>query len=286
MPMPTPPVAVRRWPLIPRAIVRRAPIDRYLYWSGRRIDQIAADNGLTFDGARHLVLKTPAVAGFQAELDQASRTVTRAKVAGRLERALAGAVVDDLALAELGTARFVRGAGTLVAAEFVGTPARVAATILHTRIQSPNSGRVDVCLFGSMDNLAGFQQADAVPAGWSSSAWYAIEELLASRGKKNTSQWDDEQSRSFEALKIALNQGARGRESEHAGRPHTRGYTLGHTGPAQWLAEIYTDVVLDPDRWTLDGVFEGTERIMIGAPVWVRARQVTRYRGRRRLFAA
>lgn len=251
-------------------------VDRYLYWSARRAERIAGDNGLDLQRAQHVVLKTPSVAGFQAELGAERRTATRAGIAERLERKLSGAITEDLAAAEVGTVFFARGTGILVASEFAGT----RHVVLHTRVQPPGTDRVDLCLFGSMDNLAGFQQADALQAGWSSSAWYAIEELLASRGRKNTSQWDDEQSRSFEALKIALTQGSTGGAAPRAAQPRVRGFTLGHTGEAQWLAEIYTDVVLDPSRWHLDGVFEGTQRIMVGAPVWVRARHFTRYSGR------
>lgn len=253
-------------------------VDRYLYWSGRRVEQIATDNDICLNRARHLVIKTPAVAGFQAELGLDERTATRAKMARRLDRALGAAVVQDFSLAPPGHVGFARGYGSVSAAEYSGSVGKTPGTVLHTRIETATSGRVDVCLFGSMDNLAGFQRADAVPAGWSSSAWYAINELLASRGRKNTSQWDTEPDRSLEALKVALEQG-KGRGS--TGSARTRGYTLGHTGPAQWLAEIYTDVVLDSDwRRELDGVLEGTERIMVGAPVWIRARHYTRYSGR------
>jgi hypothetical protein len=40
--------------------------------------------------------------------------------------------------------------------------------------------------------------------GWTSSAWYAIEELLFSHGTKNTSEWDDDESIAVAAMQIAL----------------------------------------------------------------------------------
>jgi hypothetical protein len=142
---------------------------------------------------------------------------------------------------------------------------------------------VDVCLFGSMDNFSGYiQKADFNAAGWTSSAWYAIEELLATRGRANTSQWDDEESRAVEALKIATGQGITGHISDHKDRPWTRGFTVGCADDADWFAEVYVDVLLDKDRWDFDedDPEYGAERIIIGAPLWIRtalSRPVTLY---------
>lgn len=68
--------------------------------------------------------------------------------------------------------------------------------------------RVGVCLFGSLDNMADWAGArDDFPAGWSSSAWYAIADLLRSRGVVKRSQWDDDEQLSVEVLKVATEQG-------------------------------------------------------------------------------
>ena len=58
---------------------------------------------------------------------------------------------------------------------------------------------------------------------------------------------------------------------DHAARPWTRGYALGHAPQCEWLAEIFTDVVLDPARWNFraDDPLHGASRILVGAPVWV-----------------
>lgn len=104
-----------------------------------------------------------------------------------------------------------------------------------------------------MDNVDGFRRGDAVEAGWSSSAEPAIWELLDSSGTRNTSQWDDDQSRAVEALRIALCQGMTGHFAEHAGRPETRGFTLGRSSSCTYLAEVFTDVTLTPrdGTWAL-----------------------------------
>lgn len=75
---------------------------------------------------------------------------------------------------------------------------------MHIRKVNSLGRRVDICLFGGMSNFSGYiQKADCNPSGWTSSAWYAIDELLQTRGQENTSQWDHEESRAVEALKIA-----------------------------------------------------------------------------------
>jgi hypothetical protein len=144
---------------------------------------------------------------------------------------------------------------------------------MHVRKVNSLGHRADICLFGSMSNFTGYiQKADCNPSGWTSSAWYAIDELLQTRGQQNTSQWDDEESRAVEALKIADGQGITGHVGEHKDRPWTRGFTIGSADDAEWLAEIYVDVELTKDRWDFSPVEPeyGAERILIGAPIWIR----------------
>jgi hypothetical protein len=105
-----------------------------------------------------------------------------------------------------------------------------------------------------------------------------------SHGKENTSQWDDDQSRAVEALKIAMGQGITIHEKQHKNQPWTRGFTIGCAEDATWFAEIYVDVELDKDRWKFDKneLEYGAERILIGAPLWIRtasSRPVTLYHG-------
>lgn len=119
-----------------------------------------------------------------------------------------------------------------------------------------------------MDNFPHYLRAAPSPKeGWTSSAWLAIEELLASRGAVNTSQWDDDESISVEALGIALHQGETGHTRDHAGKPWTRGLTIGSSDDAEWFAEIFKDVALTKDRWRLE---DPADRILVGAPLWIR----------------
>ncbi|WP_441172086.1 hypothetical protein [Micromonospora palomenae] len=66
-------------------------------------------------------------------------------------------------------------------------------------------------------------------------------------------------------MKIAFDQGFTQESREAPGEPWRRGYTFGDAVDAEWFAEIYSDVVLDKDRWSLR---EPVDRILVGAPLW------------------
>lgn len=254
-------------------------LGRYVYWSARRIEAFASENGIALGDGAGYVVKTPGLSALpQVEWNIPGRTRTRLEIARSVEDAVGHLVPGDFD-AVAPPVQFARGTGTVEVAEFIAPYATTPPIVLHTRIQTPEGRRVDVCLFGSMDNMAGFQRCDAVHEGWTSSAMLAIQELLDTRGRKNTSQWNDEQARAVEALKIALEQGTTPRDNGKGSQiPQLRGYTLGQGVDCEWWAEIYTDVELDPERWSFTGMLEGTGRIMVGAPLWVRAEHITRYR--------
>ncbi|WP_411769482.1 DUF7019 family protein [Streptomyces gramineus] len=265
-------------------MVREADAGSYLYWSERRIDEIASDNGVTWDSQLSWTLKA-APQGVGAEVANRERAgLTRREKARKIER-----VIGDQAVSAFSApppARFAKGVGQVHIARFIGGPERDKGAVLHVRTSSVQGRQVDLVLFGSLDSFPGhpFQPSDAPAAGWFSSAWYAIAELLESRGTRNTSQWDDPESLSVEALHMALNQG-----SEHPGTDHeepwTRGLTLAHAHDCEWFAQIYTDVELTQSRWDFRDNRRGADRILIGAPVWVRTASpdsVTRYAELRR----
>ncbi|MER6437706.1 hypothetical protein ABT275_15270 [Streptomyces sp. NPDC001185] len=241
---------------------------------------IASDNGINFKGRFNWAIKA-APQGVGAEVSNRDRgDLSRFEVARKIEKALgAQAVVTFDAPPR---ARFAKGVGLVHMARFTAGPERDKGALVHVRTTSVRGQQVDLVLFGSMDNFLGrvLRPEDAPETGWFSSAWYAIAELLESRGGENTSQWDDPESLSVEALKVALYQGISGDHGEYDGQPWTRGYTLGHADDSEWFAQIYTDVVLTADRWHLRGGMSGAQRILVGAPVWVRTASkasVTRY---------
>jgi hypothetical protein len=243
-------------------------IRRYHYWSDRSIAEVASDNDIALNGRMRWALRFPNFP-FIAQLElgsQESRDRSRAEVASKVETAIGQSAVEDFVTPP--PVMFAKGVGHM---EFARTTVRYATNdgaVMHTVAKSSVGRRVDVCLFGSMDNFGHYVRAASSPeGGWTSSAWYAIEELLASRGTVNTSQWDDDQSIAVEALQIALHQGETHHVRHHEGRPWTRGFTIGGADAVEWLAVIFKDVELDQARWDLD---EHADRIVVGAPLWIR----------------
>ncbi|MFF4531890.1 DUF7019 family protein [Streptomyces sp. NPDC001407] len=244
-------------------------IGRYLYWSDRAVRRIAEDNGID------LARRGRWTVGLNWHVFQASRaggerlTRNRLGEAQQVEKALHAAVVEDFVAPP--PAAFVKGTGKVSFSRFIHRYAKGPAALLHIRTHSATGQRVDICLFGGMDNVAGFGPWDDFEDGWTPSSAPAIEELLRTRGRENTYLQDDEQYRSSEALKIALQQGHTGPDTDYE-RPETRGFTMGHNGDCTFFAEVYTDVALDPNRWRFqdDDPLTGADRIIVGRPLWVR----------------
>ncbi|MFF4540846.1 DUF7019 family protein [Streptomyces aureus] len=263
--------------------MRQGDAGSYLYWSDRRVDEIASDNGVTWESRLNWTFKA-ATQGIGAEVGNRERaSFTRREKARKIEKA-----IGDQAITAFNTApptRFAKGLGRVNVARFIGGPEQDKGAMLHIRTSSIEGRQVDLVLFGSLDNFPGrpFRPSDAPDAGWFSSAWYAVAELIESRGTRNTSQWNDLESLSVEALHIALNQGSGSPGTDQ--EPWTRGFTLGHAHECEWFAQIYTDVELTQSRWTFHDNRQGADRILIGAPVWVRTASpgsVTRYTELRR----
>ncbi len=263
-------------------------IHSYAYWSDRRIRDIASANGITLERRVSWKAKTASIPLIGSlEFAQEARTLDRAEVAHRIETAIGDVAVQDFVTPP--PVEFAKGVGHVEFAQFMGGVEKRQGVVMHTSTRSSTGVRVDVCLFGSLENTADYVGgSDEPPAGWSSSAARTIALYIQSRGTINNSQWDDRESLAVEALKIATEQGVTGTWDEHKNKPWTRGFTLGHATESEWFAQIYSDVVLDKDRWTFDrdgGLSPDVDRILIGAPLWVRtpgSHAATRYRDLRR----
>lgn len=248
-------------------------VRKYYYWSDRIVHEIADNNDISLSTRWPWTLRTPSVPFVgQIEVGAQQRNLHRNEVAKKLESAIGLHAVQDLVTPP--PVSFAKGSDHIEFARFISSYAGNEGAVMHVRKANSLGQRVDICLFGSMTNFAGYiQKADYNSDGWTSSAWYAIDELLLSRGQQNTSQWDDEESRAVEALKIAESQGVGAAPLEKRdGGPSTRGFTIGSADDSEWLAEIYVDVLLTKDRWNFDPIEReyGAERILIGAPVWIR----------------
>lgn len=96
---------------------------------------------------------------------------------------------------------------------------------------------------------------------WSSSSTPFIEEFIANTGKKQAQVYDDDESIAVEILRVFNNEGMIDK------------FVFNRNASAEWFAEIYHDVELDKEHWDLrPGIDlpESVDRIVIGAPLWVR----------------
>jgi hypothetical protein len=263
-------------------------VRQYAYWADRRIRGLASANGIALEQRvswRARSASIPFVGSL--EFAQEARVFDRARIADKIERAIGARVVHDFVTPP--PVEFAKGVGHVEFAQLAGVSGKRDGVVLYTTVHSSNGSRVDVCLFGSLENTADYVGgSDQPPAGWSSSAARAVDAYIKSQGKINESQRDDAEAIAVEALKIATSQGETGSWQEHEGKPWTRGWTLGNAADAEWFAHIYSDVALTKDRWDFrsdDSISTDTERILVGAPLWVRTpgpQAVTRYRDLRR----
>jgi hypothetical protein len=142
---------------------------------------------------------------------------------------------------------------------------RGKAVIVHTRSVASDGRGVEICLFGSIENCAGYlsDQKDGKPPLWRASSTWAIEEFIENLGLKPAPIYDDDQSIAVEVLRTINNEGMTGRHVNQ------------RIESAEWFAQVYKDVELDKNRWNLRpgaDIPEPVDRIVIGMPLWVRSK--------------
>lgn len=242
-------------------------VRRYAYWSDRKVTSIAADNNIDLNRRWRRGFRTPALGLLpQAEVTEEPTPVQRHEIALRIERAIGQVAVEDFVTPP--PAAFAKGCGEVTFAAYTRwypekKGAAREAVIVHTRTTSSNGCRVEVCLFGSVDNCAGYLSGTQAEAPmWSSSSTRIIEEFIDHQGKKKARLYDDDQSIAMEILRTINNQGMVDR------------YVFTRIASAEWFAEVYKDVELDKERWNIrpgQDLPELVDRIVIGAPLWVRS---------------
>lgn len=241
-------------------------VRRYSYWSDRRIRSIAADNNVDLERHLRLAFRSPAFGLLpQMEVTKERNTVQRYEVSQRIERAIGQLAVPDFVTPP--PAIFVRGCGQVTLAAYTRwypeKKSERKGIIAHTRTVSTNGCRVEVCLFGSIENCADYLSAgDAEAPTWSSSSTWSIEEFITNRGTKPAPIYDDDESIAVEILRVFNNEGMTGK------------YVFNRPTTAEWFAEVYKDVELDKKRWNLrpgEDLPEPVDRIVIGQPLWIRS---------------
>lgn len=256
------------------------PVGRYVYWSERLVGEVIDDNGIRLD-TRIKPSVNLGVAGNGLNLAGRDRENTTFDIAEKLKKKLRKSIVTDFDAPTSG--HYIQGTGWAEVTEFQRwgfpqhrLPGRTVLT--HTQTFTQQGCRVDLCLFGSLKNLKGYDVPEEDSAGgWTSSNAPMIEEFMALRGAELSARTgrgyplDDEET-ALEILKVALTQGIYGAPADHHGRPETRGYTIMGFDATEYVAVIYKDVTLTQSRWNLRGdpELEGVSRILIGAPLWMR----------------
>jgi hypothetical protein len=242
-------------------------VRRYSYWSSRRVSSIANDNGINLDGRWRIELASPQARWLpQLKLTRDPGAVQRHNVAAKVERAVGQLAVEDFVTPP--KAAFAKGSGDVTFAAYTlwrggRKKAHRKGVIIHTKVESSSGCRVEICLFGSIDNCAGPLSASAAKAPtWESSSTWCIEEFIANRGVEPAPVYDDSESIAVEVLRVFNNEGMTGR------------HVFQTVTSAEWFAEVYHDVDLDKSRWDLsprEDLPDPVDRIVIGAPLWVRS---------------
>jgi hypothetical protein len=262
--------------LLPRIDINRSEcaltgelgtINRYSYWSDRRIRSIAADNSVDLERRWLLGIKFPTLLSFlpAAEFMEQQRIAQHHEIARKLERAIGQSAVEDFVTPP--PTRFAKGNTPVTLAAYTRWHAEKKSerkgVIAHTRTVSSDGSYIEVCLFGSIENCADYLSAsDAEAPTWSSSSTRAIEEFVRNRGTTPAPIYDDDESIAVEIVRVFNNEGMTSR------------YVFGQASSSEWFAEVYLDTELDKSRWNLRPGKDWphhVDRIIIGAPLWVRS---------------
>ena len=239
---------------------------RYLYWSNRGVRRVADDHPIRLERAWRLAIRSPAVGMVpQAELTEELRAPSRHEVATKIENAIGQLAVEDFVTPP--PSSFAKGMGKLTFAAYTrwnyteDDEAAGKGVILHTRLESSDGTRVEVCLFGSLDNCIGLSSDPAAPIWCASSTW-AIEEFIAHKGIQVAPIYDDDESIAVEIVRVLNMEGM----TDH--------YTFTMPSTVEWFAQVYKDVELDKSRWDFrpgdSDIPQPMDRIIVGAPLWVR----------------
>ncbi len=241
-------------------------VRRYSYWSDRRIRSIAADNDIELDRRQRLTFRSPAFGLLpQTEFTKERKGVQRHEVAQRIERAIGQLAIEDFVTPP--PTAFAKGCGEVTLAAYTQyypeKSSERTGIIAHTRTVSSDGCRVEICLFGSLDNCADYLSTDGVETSmWSSSSAWSIEEFIANRGTRPAPIYDDDESIAVEILRVFNNEGL------------SKKRVFERLTNAEWFAGVYKDVKLDKKRWDHRlGVDlpEPVDRIVIGQPLWIRS---------------
>ena len=246
----------------------------YLYWSERRIEAILTDNGIQLPESSSKIT-SPSVYGLAPVYERSVAGRQRASIADLIERSLGQSVISRFD-GDPGP-RYAKGLGTLVFGQFINAFEYPRESAKHRALMfTPcdyddfDQGSVAICLFGSMENFAGYVNArdSQHQEGWTSSSAPDVLAFLQGQWIEGKGYPSTREEVAIEALMIADGQGMKGTGNLEPLKGWRRSFTYGDIQDvAEWLAEIYLDVDLVSSG---RGREDGFRRIIVGAPVWIR----------------
>jgi hypothetical protein len=241
---------------------------KYLYWSDKRIKRIADDNNIKLTPPPPINVKLPSLPGIpEISGSFGSTPRSRQSVADMIERKLGQIAIKDFVTPP--PAQLAKGVGTMALSEVYFNRPTGAATACTKGFASDGS-RVAICLFGSVENFIGLA-ADDEPRkmGWYSSNAPAVLRFIRSGGVPDGTDTPERRVPTLEwyareGLKIAFLQGMSSSTDKVIDHPWRRGFSYGHIDEAaEWMAEVFVDVRLKIEE-------SGFNRVVIGAPLWIR----------------
>lgn len=252
---------------------------KYLYWSDRAVSEIL-EGGANKRGT--LSLTTPTFMNVAPSVSWTSTesTLQRDRLARRVEKTLKRGILKDPVL--LRQAPHISGFGQIEFGEFVSPRGEPVGSLMFTRLRASDGTRTVVCLFGSLDNFAGYltESGTASREGWTSSSAPYVREFLEGKCEHGVRMFGGNlESRPMLAhyvLQIASAQGIERRPFA----PWNRAFTYGDVQKSgEWLAEIYYDLSEDqvPEndaeakRWLFGR--GSLDRVIIARPVWLRIKK-------------
>ena len=244
---------------------------KYLYFSERRVRSWLDDSGVATRPPLSREVTTPNFGNVAPSVKWTRVGEARpgSYLTELFERKLGDWIVRDLG--SPGPIRFAAGTGIVNFGEFVDDVTAKRALMHVDANVEDRAGRVAVCLFGSLENYAESIPRSTDPSprlehGWTSSAAPDIERFLSTRSVDGV-VIKDREDLAREAVRVVLFQGERG-PGTGAHKGYNRSFTYGETNrSAEWCAEIYDDIDLGDTR---AGAEEGFDRVLVGAPMWVR----------------
>ena len=247
----------------------------YLYWSERRVQAILSDNGIQLPESSSKVT-SPSFSGLAPiyEHSVGGRKPQRANIADLIEHSLGQSVISRFD-SDPGP-RYAKGVGTLVFGQFINSFEYPQESAKHRALMftscdydDSDQGSIAICLFGSMDNFAGYVNTrdTQYQEGWTSSSAPDVLAFLQGQWVEGRYYPNTREEVAIEALKIADGQGMENADLEPL-KGWRRAFTYGDIQDvAERLAEIYLDVdLLSAGK----GREDGFRRIIVGAPVWIR----------------